>query len=175
MSPCGWHSPTTPYLCRHLISEVSPHLPVWPSLGLDCTWRTNQDVMQSCLGLKGHFGWIFKDKILTSATEAKKIHERMTRREREAVKKLTVPVLKTLGQGFTYIDTWIKIGENKKWKRVLNGGRKGNAWQQPHYTIPIHPWQQEPGTGKVGSGLTNSFLPSGVWHFRQLAILGQFA
>lgn len=68
-----------------------------------------------------------------------------------------------------------KRGDKKKRKRVLNGRRKGNTWQLAHYTIPTHPQQQEPGTGKVGSGLTNSLLPSGVWHFGQIAMLGQFA
>lgn len=70
----------------------------------------------------------------------------MTIHEREAAKKLTAS-LKDLGPRlhlylYTDQDKW---GDKKKWNGVLNGGRRGNTWQQRQYTPPTHSQQQEPG------------------------------
>lgn len=97
----------------------------------------------------------------------------MTIHEREAARKWTVPVLKTWGQGFTCIYTHIKIkGERRKSRREC-WMEEEEGTQGSNHTIPLPPMPRSKdkvfGTGKVGSGLTNSLLPSGVLHFGQLA------
>lgn len=122
--------------------------------------------------LSGTDGPSFKGKILASITKSTTVCER-------EMTKLSVPVLKTRGLGFTCIYAWImENGEEIKdrsecWMEEKQKEKKGKLMAattlSPSYPLSVARTRSLART----RWFTNSLLTAGIWYFGQLAIFGQ--
>lgn len=141
--------------------------PVQLSLSLYYMLIKHQDVLPSCLALKGQL-WI--DDQRQSLCQHYKRDDNSGKRSSQEINCASLKDTEPRLLLHLYKDQ-VKRREKKKWRKVLNAGRRGNTWQQPHYTHPNHSPPKHSQQQK--SGLWHR--QCGQWANQQLALLRSLA